>query len=159
MAPQERNSIPCEESSKPKTPNQLAPPPSSPGGSRPQTPDNSGFFHRLPPTVDIALNYNKGSNESKSAFVNGGFQHDGVEIRVNGVPVKKELDDDDLTSFDDLLPYIGEFGLYQRILFLMMIPFAFFIAFVYFSQIFLTLVPEQYWCEIPELRNFTQDQR
>lgn len=54
-------------------------------------------------------------------------------------------------DFDDLLPHIGEFGTYQRILFLMMIPFAFFVAFVYFAQIFLTLVPEEHYCRIPEL--------
>ncbi|XP_064546341.1 carcinine transporter [Drosophila montana] len=54
-------------------------------------------------------------------------------------------------DFDDLLPLIGEFGRYQKILFLCMIPFSFFVAFVYFSQIFLTLIPEQHWCHVPEL--------
>lgn len=54
-------------------------------------------------------------------------------------------------DFDDILPMIGEFGKSQKILFLCMIPFAFFVAFVYFSQIFMTLVPEQHWCNIPEL--------
>lgn len=59
-------------------------------------------------------------------------------------------------DFDDLLPHIGEFGRYQKILFLLMIPFAFFVAFVYFSQIFLTLVPDQHWCRVPELDVFDQ---
>lgn len=54
-------------------------------------------------------------------------------------------------DFDDLLPLIGEFGRYQKILFLLMIPFSFFVAFVYFSQIFLTLIPDQHWCHVPEL--------
>lgn len=54
-------------------------------------------------------------------------------------------------DFDDLLPLIGEFGRYQKILFICMIPFSFFVAFVYFSQIFLTLIPEQHWCHVPEL--------
>lgn len=54
-------------------------------------------------------------------------------------------------DFDDLLPLIGEFGRYQKILFLCMIPFSFFVAFVYFSQIFMTLIPEQHWCHVPEL--------
>ncbi|EDV96763.1 GH15031 [Drosophila grimshawi] len=54
-------------------------------------------------------------------------------------------------DFDDILPLIGEFGRYQKILFLCMIPFSFFVAFVYFSQIFLTLIPEQHWCHVPEL--------
>ncbi|XP_030385846.1 organic cation transporter protein-like [Scaptodrosophila lebanonensis] len=54
-------------------------------------------------------------------------------------------------DFDDILPLIGEFGSYQKILFLCMIPFSFFVAFVYFSQIFMTLIPEQHWCHVPEL--------
>lgn len=62
-------------------------------------------------------------------------------------------------EFDDLLPHIGEFGLYQKILFLLMIPFAFFVAWVYFTQIFITIVPEHYWCKIPELANLTVEER
>lgn len=65
-------------------------------------------------------------------------------------------------DFDDLLPHIGEFGRYQKILFLLMIPFAFFVAFVYFSQIFLTLVPDEHWCRVPELdvfNNMTREKR
>ncbi|KAL2740573.1 organic cation transporter protein [Vespula squamosa] len=62
-------------------------------------------------------------------------------------------------DFDDLLPYVGEFGLYQKILFVMMIPFASFVAWVYFSQIFLTLVPEGHWCWVPELENLTAEER
>lgn len=62
-------------------------------------------------------------------------------------------------DFDDILPHIGEFGSYQKILFFLMIPFAFFIAFVYFSQIFLTLVPEKHWCRIDELEHMSVEQR
>ncbi|XP_012276481.1 organic cation transporter protein [Orussus abietinus] len=62
-------------------------------------------------------------------------------------------------DFDDLLPHIGEFGVYQKILFILMIPFACFVAWVYFSQIFITLVPEEHWCRIPELENLTMAQR
>lgn len=62
-------------------------------------------------------------------------------------------------DFDDILPYIGEFGRYQKMLFLMMIPFAFFVAFVYFTQIFITLVPENHWCWVPELANLTREER
>lgn len=65
----------------------------------------------------------------------------------------------DMTDFDDLLPHVGEFGLYQKILFLLMIPFAFFVAFVYFSQIFMTIAPEQHWCWVPELANLTAVER
>jgi hypothetical protein len=62
-------------------------------------------------------------------------------------------------DFDDMLPHIGEFGLYQKILFVALAPFAFFVAFVYFTQIFITVTPEGYWCQIPELKNLTAEQR
>ena len=68
-------------------------------------------------------------------------------------PGKRDLD------FDELLPYVGEFGVYQKILFVLMIPFAFSVAWVYFSQIFITLVPEEHWCRVPELANLTVEQR
>lgn len=66
-----------------------------------------------------------------------------------------ELQKEELMDFDDLLPYIGEFGRYQKILFLLMIPFAFFVAWTYFSQIFLTLVPQEFHCALPELDAFS----
>ncbi|XP_043519999.1 organic cation transporter protein [Frieseomelitta varia] len=70
--------------------------------------------------------------------------------------VKEETRDMD---FDELLPYVGEFGLYQKILFILMIPFASFVAWVYFSQIFITLIPDDYWCWVPELENLTVNER
>lgn len=85
-----------------------------------------------------------------------------------GFPVKNGLKSGDQEDdpeqpkdidFDDLLPHIGEFGTYQRILFVLMIPFAFFVAWVYFSQIFITLVPEGHWCRVPELENLTVEER
>nr|CAD7402789.1 unnamed protein product [Timema cristinae] len=76
---------------------------------------------------------------------------------------KQPLEEDDaeekMLDFDDVLPHIGEFGLYQKILFVLLAPFAFFVAFVYFTQIFITLVPEQHWCSVPELENLTVEQR
>ncbi|XP_031842357.1 organic cation transporter protein-like isoform X1 [Nomia melanderi] len=71
----------------------------------------------------------------------------------------KEMDETRDMDFDDLLPYVGEFGLYQKILFILMIPFASFVAWVYFSQIFITLIPDEHWCWVPELENLTADQR
>ncbi|KAL4711293.1 hypothetical protein ACJJTC_019134 [Scirpophaga incertulas] len=64
-----------------------------------------------------------------------------------------------LNNLDDLFPYIGQFGWYQRILFLLMIPYAFFFAFVYFAQIFMTVVPAEHWCYVPELNNLTVEER
>lgn len=71
----------------------------------------------------------------------------------------KSKDDRSDMDFDELLPYIGEFGFYQKILFVLMIPFAFFVAWVYFSQIFITLVPPDHWCRVPGLGNLSDEQR
>jgi hypothetical protein len=76
-----------------------------------------------------------------------------TNVETEEKPIKQICD------FDDLLPYIGEFGRYQKILFLLMIPFAFFVAFVYFSQIFITLVPDQHWCAVPELQHLSMEER
>ncbi|XP_049883787.1 carcinine transporter-like isoform X2 [Pectinophora gossypiella] len=64
-----------------------------------------------------------------------------------------------LKNLDDLFPYIGEFGWYQRILFLLMIPYASFFAFVYFAQIFMTIVPEHHWCYVEELGELSLEER
>ncbi|XP_061727789.1 carcinine transporter-like isoform X2 [Cydia pomonella] len=80
--------------------------------------------------------------------------HEKVGAALDMAEPKKRVKD-----FDDLLPLVGEFGWYQRLLFLMMIPYAFFFAFVYFGQIFMTLVPEQHWCYVEELQNMTVEQR
>lgn len=54
-------------------------------------------------------------------------------------------------DFDDLLPEIGEFGCFQKVLFVLMIPFCYISAFVYLSQIFMTLPPDKYYCFVNEL--------
>lgn len=64
-----------------------------------------------------------------------------------------------LKDLDDLFPYIGEFGWYQRLLFLMMLPYATFFAVVYFAQIFMTVAPAEHWCHVPALENFTVEER
>ncbi|KOB76842.1 Uncharacterized protein OBRU01_05338 [Operophtera brumata] len=95
------------------------------------------------------------------AFVNKGYQNDSTDIDRSNVASNNNVEEKKkkATDFDDILPYIGEFGLYQKILFLLMIPFAFFVAFVYFSQIFMTIAPEQHWCWVPELANLTVEER
>lgn len=115
----------------------------------------------MPPQEDTAECTSKGVNgsmEMKPGFVNPVFvPDDGVDIRektTNETKTEKEA-----FEFDDLLPHIGEFGIYQKILFLLMVPFAFFVAWVYFSQIFIAIVPEQHWCWVPELANLTVEER
>lgn len=83
-----------------------------------------------------------------------------VAVTRSTVNTGMKADEDSKTmDFDELLPHVGEFGLYQKILFVLMIPFAFFVAWVYFTQIFITLVPEKYWCWVPELKNLSQEKR
>ncbi|CAK1592856.1 unnamed protein product [Parnassius mnemosyne] len=88
------------------------------------------------------------------ALDNMAFEMTNDEVVPQAVPSLSKLRD-----LDDLFPYIGDFGWYQRILFLLMIPFGFFFAFVYFSQIFMTVVPEQHWCFVPELKNLSVEER
>lgn len=68
-------------------------------------------------------------------------------------PLKTDID------FDDLLPHIGNFGNYQIILFLLLAPYTLFYVFVYFTQIFITLVPNDYWCNVPELLHLEASDR
>lgn len=116
----------------------------------------------------MANNINDSSKESSNVelttFDNPAFKPDEHEnSRENGKGMDSYgshgVDDKKLLRFDDLLPHIGEFGRYQKILFLLMIPFTFFLVFVYFTQIFITLVPEEHWCRIPELENLTVAER
>lgn len=68
-------------------------------------------------------------------------------------PLKNGVD------FDDLLPQIGNFGNYQIILFILLAPYTLFYVFVYFTQIFITLVPNDYWCNVPELLHLDASDR
>lgn len=119
------------------------------------------------PATDEAARTTVGNNGA--GFVNNAFYGD-----ESLVPVKLNTKEDEekkraqsttenngeiSMDFDDLLPHIGEFGLYQKILFLLMIPFAFSVAFVYFTQIFITLVPEEHWCRVPELEHLSREDR
>lgn len=114
----------------------------------------------MPPQEDIADCTSKdvnGSMEMKQGFANPVFVPDEA-VNTNEKSTEKKTDKEAF-EFDDLLPHIGEFGIYQRILFLLMIPFAFFVAWVYFSQIFIAIVPEHHWCWVPELANLTVEER
>lgn len=85
--------------------------------------------------------------------------------KINYVNVTKDLVFDvekpgsTNVDFDDLLPHIGNFGNYQIILFLLLAPYTLFYVFVYFTQIFITLVPNDYWCNVPELAELEVNDR
>lgn len=95
---------------------------------------------------------------SNSAFVSDSLV-DGTSTITSNRRGGEKKDSEESFEFDDLLPHVGEFGLYQKVLFLLMIPFAFFVAWVYFTQIFITITPEEYWCWVPELENLTKEER
>lgn len=48
--------------------------------------------------------------------------------------------------------------MYQRFLFVMLMVFCFFLTFVYFTQLFLIVVPDEFWCEIPTVEGFTSEE-
>ncbi|EDV51090.2 organic cation transporter protein [Drosophila erecta] len=110
---------------------------------------NEAFTHEEPPQggggADTLHRRKSGGNKELQLDM-GGFKKGQDAAGGNGSDSLPPSMD-----FDDILPLIGEFGRYQKLLFICMIPFSFFVAFVYFSQIFLTLVPEQHWCHVPEL--------
>lgn len=112
----------------------------------------------MPPQENLADCPTKNENESlkMKGIANPAFVSDscGQNEKEKELQTEKEA-----FEFDDLLPHIGEFGIYQKILFLLMIPFSFFVAWVYFAQIFITIVPEKHWCRVPELANLTVEER
>ncbi|XP_026726510.1 solute carrier family 22 member 3-like isoform X2 [Trichoplusia ni] len=62
-------------------------------------------------------------------------------------------------ELEDVLRHVGEFGRYQKILFLLLMPFGFFFAFVYFVQMFITLTPATHFCAVPELAHLDLELR
>ncbi|XP_071645804.1 organic cation transporter protein-like isoform X2 [Temnothorax longispinosus] len=120
----------------------------------------------MPPQEKFPVSAGVSGNLSpQDASPDGGLSASASSDGLSSVKGRKSGDDQDDQEqpkdidFDDLLPHVGEFGTYQRILFVLMIPFAFFVAWVYFSQIFITLVPEKHWCRVPELENLPVEER
>ncbi|XP_071449485.1 carcinine transporter [Hetaerina americana] len=65
---------------------------------------------------------------------------------------RKERDDDGPMDLDDILPTVGEFGRYQKLLlWLVCLPACVPCGFCAFNQLFMADVPEQIWCKVPEL--------
>lgn len=132
------------------------------------SPSPETFGPVVPRSSDDMAASNNDMATSNNQYTNNAFIKDetpdnssSMETKTADVAVKRPNSENDTDSldFDDILPHIGEFGTYQKILFFLMIPFAFFVAFVYFSQIFITLVPEKHWCLIYELEHLPVEQR
>nr|XP_034179644.1 carcinine transporter-like [Osmia lignaria] len=60
-------------------------------------------------------------------------------------------------TLDDILIYMGQFGKYQKYLFGVLTIFCVFLSFVYFSQVFLTVLPAEYWCKLPQVESMPVD--
>ncbi|VEN47358.1 unnamed protein product [Callosobruchus maculatus] len=119
----------------------------------------------MPPQETVG-DCSKAKQDDGKCYNNSGYVSDagGHDRNQNQLPQKPppphgETSVEEPFEFDDLLPHIGEFGIYQKVLFLLMIPFSFFVAWVYFTQIFISIVPEKHWCWVPELENLTAEER
>ncbi|KAH8270472.1 hypothetical protein KR018_010478 [Drosophila ironensis] len=66
---------------------------------------------------------------------------------------------DDCERYRDFLSVIGEFGAFQKWLLIFMIPSAILFSFTYFGQIFMILVPRDFWCRIPELESRSKEEQ
>ncbi|KAJ2944014.1 hypothetical protein O0L34_g8340 [Tuta absoluta] len=73
--------------------------------------------------------------------------------------LKKKAQNEDTDPLELVLQHVGEWGRYQKLLFLGMMPFGFFFAFVYFVQMFVVATPQSHWCRVPELEHLDQELR
>ncbi|XP_051165536.1 carcinine transporter-like isoform X2 [Leptopilina boulardi] len=66
-----------------------------------------------------------------------------------------------LQFFEDILPFIGDFGKFQWTLLLSLFPFGIAFVAVFIAPLLIVAVPQKHWCKINELMNLnlTQDQR
>lgn len=70
------------------------------------------------------------------------------KIRISNT-FKEPLD------LDDLLPVLGEFGCYQKLLlWFICLPACIPCGFCAFNQLFMTDTPDDYWCFVPQLSEF-----
>ncbi|KAJ6648260.1 Carcinine transporter [Pseudolycoriella hygida] len=86
-----------------------------------------------------------------------GADNDGSKLNSS---VKDEDEDDEPFDLDDLLPIIGEFGRYQKLLlWFICLPACIPCGFCAFNQLFMSDEPYDYWCTVPALQNLTLEQR
>lgn len=62
-------------------------------------------------------------------------------------------------TFNDILTRVGDFGRYQWLLLLALLPYSVAYGALYFAQFFFTIVPNEHWCKVDALANFTVTQR
>lgn len=121
--------------------------------------------------VESMTKNNNVNHNAVSTSINGGSHHI-TQNSSSTIGTKKDSlsschhqqinnDEPFIMDFDQFLPYVGDCGRYQALIFIVMIPFCFFFAFVYFAQMFITLVPSKYYCNVPELDyfNMTEEER
>ncbi|CAH0389882.1 unnamed protein product [Bemisia tabaci] len=85
------------------------------------------------------------------------------EPSPNQTPIKAKVHENDQMDLDDLLPAIGEFGRYQKLLlWFICLPACIPCGFGAFNQLFMADVPP-HWCKVPQLmgpdHNLTAEQR
>ncbi|XP_055600544.1 carcinine transporter-like isoform X1 [Uranotaenia lowii] len=74
-------------------------------------------------------------------------------------PAEKSKPDEEPFDLDELLPTIGEFGRYQKLLlWFVCLPACIPCGFGAFNQLFMTDTPGDYWCQIPALQNFSLEE-
>ncbi|XP_060667068.1 carcinine transporter [Drosophila nasuta] len=67
---------------------------------------------------------------------------------------------DEAFDLDDLLPIIGEFGKYQKLLvFGICLPACIPCGFCAFNQLFMADTPDDYWCRVPQLQHLDLEHR
>ncbi|CAB3221118.1 unnamed protein product [Arctia plantaginis] len=65
----------------------------------------------------------------------------------------------DADALESVLSHVGSMGLYQKLLFVAMMPFGIFYAFVYCVQMFIVATPQNHWCRVPALANLSMEWR
>ncbi|XP_049698394.2 solute carrier family 22 member 3 isoform X1 [Helicoverpa armigera] len=88
--------------------------------------------------------------------------HEMRVIRGEELDAKQELTKQpksDVDALELVLQHVGEMGRYQKLLFVCMMPFGFFFAYVYFVQMFIAATPQRHWCAVPELAHLDMELR